>query len=604
MNKNRITWPLVLSVFVIIAGGCRKESAPEKLPDLKIMPKPAKGSTIDVFEINLEPGTGSSNRILFYRWDLDNDGVWDTPFSTGTQIKHRFLQPGNKIINVEYSDGKKQVKTETVTIAVEQGYSPPHPNFSVNPGSGNILTQFTFDASLTRDDEDSLGQLRFRWDFLDDGSWDTDVSNNPSATWQYRSAGVYKPKLEARDVSGRIATFSREVIVTMKDSLIIADFSINDTLIRVGDTVFLDASASYNSRDPQRELLYSWRLPNRAEWTSLSTEKISSFIIVQRDQFVVILRVTDKETNLFNEVEREFFAAVQNFPPRAKIRVGSVYGNILTQFYLDSWLTTDDFQAPSELDVRWDFDGDGNWDTPFSREMSLFHQYESPGEYFIILQARDQEGLSSLDKKRIYVSANTNETGFFRDGRDGTYYGSVKIGSQWWMSQNLSYTIPQKQVSGVLQWLCLLEQIKWCDQVGKLYRIGAVIKNRIDDEYSDICPDGWQLPSQEDWETLFNSVGGEQNVRELRYGGTSDFNALDLGYGDYYFVFNGFIIIDTIYEFHETFQKSWFFSTSGPFDPNHARTDIWQWGTDKAGNPWTGYNSTLLYMPVRCVKKE
>jgi len=600
----RIVGAFFFSVLILLAG-CKKDVAPEKLPDIKLIPKPAKGLTTDIFEITAEPlGSVPVGQTLFYRWDWNNDGVWDTPFSTAALAKHRFLQPGTCVVKMEFGDGKKQVKSEELEIVVEQGYSAPRPNFTVSPGTGNILTVFTFDAGITRDDEDSLNQLKFRWDFKGDGRWTPEYSKNPIITYQYARAGIYYPKLEARDPSGHAASYSGELVVTMEDSLIIASFFINDSLIRMGDTLVADASASYHSKDSRRPLLYSWLLPDRLEWTDPDAEKTRTIIIRQQGPFTVFLKVYDQETKLFSQVSNEYYAADQNLPPKAKVQVGSVFGNITTQFYMDAWRSTDDNQGPSELAVRWDFDGDGAWDTPFSLEKVVYHQYNTPGDYYVTMQARDNELLTSKDKKLIHVSSNSNETGYLKDPRDGTFYGTVKIGNQWWMSQNLNFTIPQKQVEGVLQWLCLFEQSKWCEDVGKIYRLGAVVENRIDDEMTPVCPSGWRIPSKEDWETLFASVGGEQNAKELRYGGKADFNALDLGYADYEIIWAGFAPVDTIYHFHEAFQKAWFFSTSGPYDPNHARADIWQWGVDKAGNTWTGYQTTQLYMPVRCVKVE
>ncbi|MDD4645884.1 MAG: FISUMP domain-containing protein [Bacteroidales bacterium] len=180
------------------------------------------------------------------------------------------------------------------------------------------------------------------------------------------------------------------------------------------------------------------------------------------------------------------------------------------------------------------------------------------------------------------------------------------------MSQNLNFVVPIDRELAVYQWLCPhaqtpYEQSEWCDQVGKMYRINAVVENPTDDELTPICPEGWRLPAKEDWKTLFASVGGEQNARELRYGGKSDFNALDLGYISYYFVPDPekfWIIKDTIFEHKETYKSSWFFSTTEPYDPNHTRADIWQWNTNKAGEVWAGYGSLNLYMPVRCVKED
>lgn len=593
------------AILVVLLTACQKDTGIEKIPELVILPKPLKGLTTDVFDIKIEPMTKvSAGQTLFYRWDWNNDGEWDTPFSSSNQLSHRFFQPGTQVINAECSDGKKQVKKETFTIEIAQGYSAPHPVFKINPVKGNIMTSFTFDASLTQDDEDSLNQLKFRWDFLGDGNWTTGYTNNPIASYKYQMAGTYNPKLEARDPSGRSATFFGEITVDMVDTLIIASFTINKTRFQQGDTVLLDASLSYYSKDPRRELLYAWYLPDRSEWTLPDTVKMRSAIINQEGQFSIKLKVIDRTNNLYNQIAKDFFAGEQDLPPISRIQVGSSFGNIVTNFYMDAWLSTDDNQAPSELQVRWDFDGDGAWDTPFSLNKVMFHQFEKSGDYTVVLQVKDNAGLSSIDNHILHVSPFNNETGYFKDPRDGNFYGTVQVGNQWWMSENLNYEIPQKKKEGVLQWLCLFEQSHWCEQVGKIYRIGAVVENRSDPEYVPVCPNGWRVPSKEDWENLFSSIGGEQNVKELRYSGKADFNALDLGYGDYYFILKNGIPVDTIYEFHETFQKAWFLSTSGPYDPNHVRTDIWQWSVDKSGNPWVGYGSALLYMPVRCVKVD
>ncbi len=607
MKKWLHTCSSVLPVFGLffLFNSCAKDSSPDPLPELKVLFSPTKAATTDWIEIQVQPVTlGKADRTLFYRWDWNSDGIWDTEFSTADKVKHRFMQPGSLMVRMEVADGKKQVKLSEVPIVIQQGYSAPKTVFSITPGKGNILTTFGFDASLTKDDEDSLSQLKFRWDFLGTGHFSAEYSLTPLATYTYATAGVYHPKLEARDPSGRSATFSIKLQVTMEDSLIRPDFTVNKSFIRMGDTLMLDASKSFHSADVRRPLLYSWLFPGRVEWTVMDAEAVKTFTIRQEGAFAIQLKVYDKASKMFNTVSKDFYAAGQNLPPVARIRAGSIFGNINSQFYFDSWASSDDSLPPSELQVRWDFDGNGFWDTPYSTDKVVYHQYESAGEYNIRLQVRDNEGLISIDTKLIHVSPNTNETGYFWDQRDNNFYGTVKIGNQWWMSRNMNYTIPPKEEQGVLQWLCLFEQSKWCDQVGKIYRVGAVVENRADDEFANVCPRGWHIPSKPEWETLFNSIGGLNHLNELRVGGTSDFNALDLGYGSYYIVWEGMSPIDTIYEFHETFQTAWFMSTTGPYDPQHVRTDIWQWEVGKNVDPWMGYGSTYLYMQVRCLKNE
>ncbi|MFH0760283.1 MAG: FISUMP domain-containing protein [Bacteroidota bacterium] len=605
--------PLLPLLFLIIAG-CGKDNGLEELPDLAITLKPEKGVTTDVFALTIEPIVeGKSGTTLFYRWDWDNDGTWDIPFTTSQKAEHRFMKAGTREILLEYSDGAKQVKTKVLTLVVAQGYSEPHPLFTVTPGTGNILTTFVFDASSTLDDEDSLSQLKFRWDFRENGNWTTEFSASPKATWKYEKARRYHPRMQAIDPSGKTAICSTEVIVNMIDSLIIADFALPDSLIRVGDTINLDASGSRYPNEPDRVFLFSWLLPGSVEWTDPVPESGRRLILGSQGQKTISLKAIDEETGLYNQVTKELYVAEENLPPRAKIQVGSVYGNIATTFYFDSWSCTDDNQPPSDLEVRWDYNGDGNYDTPYTKEKVVYHQYDLPGEYYVALQVRDNQYVTAKDVKRIIVSPNSNPTSFFKDLRDGNFYGAVKIGDQWWMSQNLNYQIPDKllprnylgELQMIFPWLCLFEQSKWCDQVGKLYRIGAFVENRADDEFLALCPTGWRLPSQRDWETLIATIGGEQHGKELRMGGRSDFNALDLGYATYEVLWKGTRPYDTLFHFKETFEKAWFFSTTEPYDINHLRTDIWMLNLDRAMQSlWVGHGSTTIYMPVRCIKED
>ncbi|MFO7616062.1 MAG: FISUMP domain-containing protein [Bacteroidales bacterium] len=590
----------------ILGCSCQREKLPDPLPGLTVTATPSTGKTTDVLVLEAKPLTSQAENDAFYfRWDWDGDGLWDTKYSTGTKIEHRYLQTGEYLARVEMADGRKQVRSDSILITITQGYSKPRAYFTVTPETGNYLTRFVFDASLTRDDEDSLDQLQFRWDYEGKGFGGYNFSSSPIGETKYSKTGVYNPKLEVRDPSGLVATYTRELRVTAEDTLIKADFTVSKELIRINDTIILDASASVYTPDPRHPLQFSWLLPNRVEWTDPSADPVRVFIVSERGVNRIQLKVTDVTTSLHNIRIKEIIAGDENRPPVARIQVGSANGNILTQFFFDSWHSTDDHQMPSELEVRWDFDGDGNWDTQYSTEKTIYYQYSRPGEYNARLQVRDRSMLTGIDSKMIYVSANANPTGYFRDSRDDQFYGTVTIGGQTWMSQNLNYTIQQKQKEGMYQWLCLNEQAPWCEKAGKMYRIGAVIENRADQEFTAICPTGWRLPSREDWELLFSSIGGESGIRELRHGGRYDFNGQDLGYADWKFFTVAGIIKDTLYFFEQTFNSMHYFSTTEPFDPTGTRTDIWMWSVDRyTGETWTGFNDTRYYMPVRCIKEN
>lgn len=78
------------------------------------------------------------------------------------------------------------------------------------------------------------------------------------------------------------------------------------------------------------------------------------------------------------------------------------------------------------------------------------------------------------------------------DERDNQKYKAVKIGSQFWMAENMNLDLPGES-------LCPENNIDNCSTFGRLYNWSAAL---------DICPKGWHLPSQFEWQTLIGYLGG------------------------------------------------------------------------------------------------
>jgi uncharacterized protein (TIGR02145 family) len=118
-----------------------------------------------------------------------------------------------------------------------------------------------------------------------------------------------------------------------------------------------------------------------------------------------------------------------------------------------------------------------------------------------------------------------NETGIFTDTRDGNRYKIVKIGNQFIMAENLAYK-PD------LGNYCIYNNdpinVK---KYGYLYDWETA---------QEVPPDGWHLPSNEEWETLhkFLGVSNLEVFNALKEGGKSGFNALLSGlrnpYGEFF----------------------------------------------------------------------
>lgn len=120
----------------------------------------------------------------------------------------------------------------------------------------------------------------------------------------------------------------------------------------------------------------------------------------------------------------------------------------------------------------------------------------------------------------VYSFSDKLET--FTDARDGQVYTQVQIGDQLWMGQNLRYADSSALGSETLKgaaW-CLDNNPENCKVAGVLYLWHAAMDRPAAEcgngnvcgitefPYRGICPKDWHVPTQQEWKTLQNLVGG------------------------------------------------------------------------------------------------
>jgi len=100
------------------------------------------------------------------------------------------------------------------------------------------------------------------------------------------------------------------------------------------------------------------------------------------------------------------------------------------------------------------------------------------------------------------------------------YYRIVRIGTQTWMAENLNrgaqihWIENEKQMDD--EWVekfCYDNDINNCDIYGGLYSWWEAMEYSPPDSgmvgtTQGICPDGWHIPTNNEWETLINYLGG------------------------------------------------------------------------------------------------
>ncbi len=105
------------------------------------------------------------------------------------------------------------------------------------------------------------------------------------------------------------------------------------------------------------------------------------------------------------------------------------------------------------------------------------------------------------------------EYGELLDARDNKVYRTIEIGSQVWMAQNLDF-YDSSDVSLEGQTACYYDSLVFCETYGRLYSWSAAMRflsdynnqqteaKMIKTPHRGVCPEGWHLPSDAEWDTL------------------------------------------------------------------------------------------------------
>ncbi len=94
----------------------------------------------------------------------------------------------------------------------------------------------------------------------------------------------------------------------------------------------------------------------------------------------------------------------QNTPPTASFTVSPSTGYVNTVFSVDASSSFDVQDNTSVLEVRWDWESDGEWDTTWSLVKTATHQYSAEGTYTIMLEVRDTKEFVSNTTRQITVA--------------------------------------------------------------------------------------------------------------------------------------------------------------------------------------------------------
>lgn len=135
--------------------------------------------------------------ITSYHWNF-GDGY----YGTGPYPSHAYSSSGTKIVTLTVTDNDGATDQDTTYAYIGANQQPVAD--AGGPYTANVGDTITFNASGSIDPDGYL--IGYRWDWTNDGTWDTAWLSSPYATHSYSSTGTYVVNIEVKDNDGATDT--------------------------------------------------------------------------------------------------------------------------------------------------------------------------------------------------------------------------------------------------------------------------------------------------------------------------------------------------------------------------------------------------------------
>lgn len=372
-------------------------------------------------------GGGESQRRFWFRWDFDGDGVFDTifqqtpvatyiyaqagTFSPALEVKDEF---GTTLTIIGYHTGNKDIGK--ISIGKNR---MPEAAIIVFPKTGEAgITIFSLDSSLSSD-ESGRSDFEVRFDFENDGRFDTDFSNNPKLTHVYKNGGKKEILVQIRSASGKTDSAIAAVEIFEKNSLPVADLYITNNSQTgdylsgtIGTEFTFSAQGSADAEDSGNLLEARFDFNGDGIFdTVFSNTKIAKHKYLEIGNYSVNVEV--KDTLGARSQSSKTITVVNNEAPRGTIKISPLSGPPATKFDFNISNLIDSQNLSGYIQSRIDYDGDGSFDTDFSYRTFYSYAYNRTGTFTPLVQIKDRFGQTTDLESTVTVFGSNPPVAFF-----------------------------------------------------------------------------------------------------------------------------------------------------------------------------------------------
>ncbi len=383
------------------------------------------------------------NNVLQYRWDFDNDGIWDTGYSVDPMTTYTWYDDYTGEISVEVYDGEL-TNTDTANVTINN-VAPTMDSIAGPPDNEGVLITFT---SFTTDP--GSDDLTFIWNWGDGTSTTTTHYNNglspdpypspwgiypftatDSVQHTYGDNGVYNITLTVEDDDGGISAANTSVVINnIAPTITIVISPSGDE----GSSLTFEAEATDPGSD---DLTFSWEFeygstinhtyynggvgpdPPQSPFGTypFSATDTVSYTYGDNYNYTIILKVTDDDggmttytttitiDNIAPSIVKIIFPPDVDEGSLATFQATAVdpgsddltftwefeFGPTITNVYYNDGIGLDPYPSP------W-----GNY--PFNATDTVNHIYGDNGMYFVRLTITDDDGGTTTYNTTITVN--------------------------------------------------------------------------------------------------------------------------------------------------------------------------------------------------------
>ena len=100
---------------------------------------------------------------------------------------------------------------------------------------------------------------------------------------------------------------------------------------------------------------------------------------------------------------------------------------------------------------------------------------------------------------------------------EGQVYNTIQIFNQCWLKENLNVGTmvsgTEEMVNnGITEKYCFNDEADSCSKYGGLYQWDELMQYTLDEGVRGICPEGWHVPSDEEWKLLEGAVDSQYKI--------------------------------------------------------------------------------------------